>query len=245
MLFCILAGSAVAALIGVHEIIIDGTPVNSTPNPQPTLVGNGTGANPLLPNIATTDNIIAPTGGLYTTPDGVFTVAGTVQAVNSGGRFASLMLTVTAIDNKPVLDGQFGGDTLDLVFRQDYAMTLSGVGVAAEILDGVCNQSAQGAASTVRTGVNVSSTVVLPSLTGACAPLGQFLDSATTQVSITPSMFFQGDLFFNFREGAAGQAISLPFQVSASVPEPATFLLFASGLVGLVGYGWRRRTLRG
>jgi hypothetical protein len=241
LFLCTAGGSAVAGDIGVHEILIDGTPVNLTPYPQPILVGNGTGADPLPPNAALTGDIVAPGGGVYTTPDGVFTIIGTVQAVNTGGQFASLTLTVTVTDNKPVLDGQFGGDVLDFVFRQSYAMALTSAGVAAERLNGDCNQSAQDAASQVQSGVNVSSTVVLPSLTGACAPLGRFDESATAQIPITPSMFVQGDLFFNFRQGAAGQSISPHYVVSASVPEPASLVLFFSGIVGMFGFGWRAR----
>ena len=111
LFLCTTGGSAVAGLIGVHETLIDGTPVSLTPNPQPILVGNGSGVDPLPQNTAYTGNIVAP-GGVYTTPDGVFTITGTVQAVNIGGQYASLTLTVTVTDNKPVLDGQFGGTVL-------------------------------------------------------------------------------------------------------------------------------------
>ena len=238
---CIPLGSAVAALIGVHEQTLDGVSVALTPNPQPALAGNGTGANPLFFNLATLDSIASSTGGSYTTPDGFFTITGAVEAVNDSGQSAALMLTVTAVDNKPVVDGQLGGDILEVIFRQDYVLATNGVGLAEAQLDGTCNQSAQDAMSKVDVGVNLTS-AVSPALTGSCAPFGQFFASSASTVAIGPNLFIQPDLFFNFREGPAGQALTVSLQ--ASVPEPPTLLLSATGLIGMMAFGWRRRAPR-
>jgi hypothetical protein len=72
------------------------------------------------------------------------------------------------------------------------------------------------------------------------------LNAATNYVGLnaTRVSFDTDHIFLNLvgLPGQAGQVISLDLNpLAATVPEPSTWLLLATGLTGLLGYGWRHR----
>ncbi|MGE3541536.1 MAG: PEP-CTERM sorting domain-containing protein [Candidatus Tectimicrobiota bacterium] len=52
-----------------------------------------------------------------------------------------------------------------------------------------------------------------------------------------PSSNFSSTDITEFRGGIIGQDID----VTNVIPEPSTWLMFGTGLAGLLGYGWRRK----
>ena len=71
---------------------------------------------------------------------------------------------------------------------------------------------------------------------------GTFSDRCDAAVPLTSDIDTEV-IFLSPGEGSA--SITEFSQTFSQVPEPSTYLLFATGLLGIIGYGWRRRKLNG
>lgn len=178
----------------------------------------------------------------YTTVDGDYTISGDDTIANVGGLFQLMNITITVIDNKGVNGSVF--------FDMNQIYAFSGIATSYTAFDFMNGNFATAAANA---GTNVLATLVVDGVTlpalgaNAAQPdAGGFNRGPGFAVFGTPpvqGVNFDAQALFTFQAGAAqaaGDAISLPFGES-DAPEPASMILFGSGLLGIAGYRSRRK----
>ena len=178
----------------------------------------------------------------YTTLDGDYTISGDDTIINIGGIYQIINIDITVTDNAGVNGSIF--------FDMNQQYLFSGIATSYTAFDFMNGNFATAAANA---GTNVLATLVVDGVTlpvlGANAAQADALNFvrgpgfASFPTPPAGGVIFDAQALFTFNAGAlqaAGDSISLPFG-EADTPEPASMLLFGSGLIGLVGYRLRRR----
>jgi hypothetical protein len=172
----------------------------------------------IFPNDTVPDNAI-PANVPVTTPDVTFSVTGTGLNLQSGPLYT--IGEFLASQSATILTGSANlGHTLD-----DTLFNFIGT---VSVTHGM----------TFTAGHDDGLTLIIGGVTVISAPgATSFVNTTQTYSGPTGNEPFQ--LVYGECCGApADLEVSLPFQ---SVPEPSAWLLFATGIAGLCGYGWRRR----
>jgi hypothetical protein len=206
----------------------------------------GTGACTTIGPLASDSQCLADSFTTKTSSDNAFNIVGSVDAVNTSGKFFLLDVqnfTVTRLTN--------GGGTVTVTVQQTFDSTISSPN-AFDTLSGTCTGLGNGAGHNI----NLSTTETVggvqagTALSGNCAGPGPnpitagLLANSVTDIPVAGTPLNLTETFtVSFNSSSNAGSLTLTKLSLTTVPEPVSMMLIGSGLLGLAMF--RRKIFRG
>jgi hypothetical protein len=205
---------------------------------------SGTGACTTIGPLASGSQCLADSFTTKSTTDGVFSIIGSVDAVNTGGKFFLIDL-----QNVTITRNTATATTLTITLQQTFASVVATEN-AFDSLTGACQGMGAAHTANITSTETIGGAQVGTALNGSCtapttsvAIAGGLLASSGVNIPSTTPVNLTESITVNFNASSNASTVTLTKFALSAVPEPMSMTLFGSGLLGLAML--RRKIFRG